>query len=545
MDFDVVSRVLFPMPAPTYTAESFPRELICVPRSLNPQTSSAEDCVPFLLLRASFPRFLVIVFHSNFEDLGRCYPFCAGLCQKLGVHVLAAEYPGYGICPGSYCDERGATEVAQTAFRFAREVLRWPAEDIIVLGRSIGTGPAVALAAQHQVGGLILVSPFLSIKEAGRESLGPMANLIAERFPNQDLMPLVSAPCLIIHGQRDVMVPPRHGQQLHELCKSVKKSLVMPPTLMHNGSLFARTEYFVGPVREFFVLPQSGTEELLVPSWAFDQRLLGGVRSSSRSSSGSTTCEALGLGAQCRGVPAVPRSAGTATTSTSASTTTSQVGSEDSVWYDEESATAETKVSPTKSLAVDDQGVVGFCDVSSTRPYRAPYGRRGNVLTADGHLPVGLSAARATASRVTPTPSPRIDSAFGTPRVTADRVGPADRLPSSDLVEATINGAINGMVVVKRDVSSPESCSDISDFEVPAESRARNSLTMRSLLDRMPSPPAEDDVSPVAPPRATAPLWAQRHCEDCRRDGGDALANGDGLRRRLLPPPSTLPWVQI
>jgi len=272
MDFDVVSRLLFPAPPPSYSAESFSKELICVPKSLNPQTSSAEDCVPLLLLQSVGARFLVIFFHSNSEDLGRCYNFCASLREKLQVHVLAVEYPGYGICLGGQCDERGANEAARTAFRFAREVLKWPLDSIMLMGRSIGTGPALALASQHQVGGLILISPFLSIKEIGRETFGPMAGIIGERFPNKDLMPLVRSPCLIVHGQRDTMVSCRHGQELHELCRA-KKHLVLPADLGHNGRLLQNPELFVSPAAVFFSLPQLGAEEMQVPSWAFDIRL--------------------------------------------------------------------------------------------------------------------------------------------------------------------------------------------------------------------------------------------------------------------------------
>mmetsp|Transcript_86761 Transcript_86761/g.269674 ORF Transcript_86761/g.269674 Transcript_86761/m.269674 type:complete len:416 (+) Transcript_86761:47-1294(+) len=270
---DLVSAVLFPVPPSSYSAESFPGELLSVPRSLNPQTSLPEDFVPLLLLRHLRARFLVIFLHSNFEDIGRCRGFCRAMRDELGVHVIAAEYPGYGICPGERCDERGATESANTAFRFACEVLRWPLQHIIVVGRSVGTGPAVALAVEHRVGGLVLVSPFLSVREACRERLGPVANLIDERFPSRDRMPYVRAPCLIIHGSQDTTIPLRHGEQLYELCQTLKR--LVTPNLGHNASLLQCREHFIEPVMEFFRLPQACAhcEELQVPSWALDRRL--------------------------------------------------------------------------------------------------------------------------------------------------------------------------------------------------------------------------------------------------------------------------------
>jgi len=284
---DLVSPVLFPRPPPSYSADSFPGELLSVPRSLNPQTSLPEDFIPLLLMRAHRARFLFMFLHSNFEDLGRCRGFCRALRDELGVHVLAVEYPGYGICPGSHCDERGAIENASIAFRFANEVLRWPLEQIILLGRSVGTGPAVALAVDNAVGGLVLVSPFLSVREACRERLGLVANFIAERFPNQERMPFIRCPCLVIHGLSDNMVPLRHGEELYRLCPTRKR--LETPKLDHNASLLQCREHFVLPLVEFFQLPLfgrgGGGPELQVPSWALDRRMQPALRQM-RSASG-------------------------------------------------------------------------------------------------------------------------------------------------------------------------------------------------------------------------------------------------------------------
>jgi len=192
--------------------------------------------------------------------------------DRFEVHVLAVEYPGYGICPGAKCDERGATESALTAFRFAREVLRWPLERILFLGRSIGTGPAITLAVEHAVKGLCLISPFLSVREVCRDVFGPFSYMIEERFPNKDHMPMIRSPCLVVHGQKDHTIPFRHGRELFETCRS-RKRLVSPPEMDHNANLLLHSSDFVLPMLEFFSLPSQGLEEMQVPSWAFDKRL--------------------------------------------------------------------------------------------------------------------------------------------------------------------------------------------------------------------------------------------------------------------------------
>lgn len=192
--------------------------------------------------------------------------------DRFQVHVLAVEYPGYGICPGAKCDERAATESALTAFRFAREVLRWPLERILFIGRSVGAAPAITLAVEHAVKGLCLITPFLSVREACRDALGPICYLIEERFPNKDHMPMIRSPVLLIHGQKDQTIPYRHGKELFESCRS-RKRLVSPPEMDHNSNLLQNRANFVAPMLEFFSLPTQGLEDMHVPSWAFDKRL--------------------------------------------------------------------------------------------------------------------------------------------------------------------------------------------------------------------------------------------------------------------------------
>merc|ERR1711972_1005463 len=123
-----------------------------------------------------------------------------------------------GICPGSPCDERKAAESAFAGIRFSIEVLQWPAENILLIGRSIGTGPAIMLATEYALKGLLLVSPFLSVKQLCREAFGPISHLIQERFANNELIAKIRAPCLVVHGQQDTKVPFSHGIGLFEKC---------------------------------------------------------------------------------------------------------------------------------------------------------------------------------------------------------------------------------------------------------------------------------------------------------------------------------------
>lgn len=297
MERGLVSRILFPAPASSYTADSFPRVLIWVPKKkglpmgtgdgAEPATASAatmaagsdleaqapagdDDSVPCLLLTYPSARFLVLFFHSNAEDLGRCRGFCCYLREQFQVHVLAVEYPGYGICPGVPCG-RTVMENALSALHFATDTLRWPLDSIKIFGRSIGTGPAVALASLFTFAGLILVTPFLSVRELFRDRVGPFSALVEEWFSNQEAAPKITSPTMIIHGQRDELIACRHGESLYELLRA-RKLLVSPPDMEHNTNLLTNLEFFVLPMFQFFALPDYVFHDICVPDWAYDPK---------------------------------------------------------------------------------------------------------------------------------------------------------------------------------------------------------------------------------------------------------------------------------
>lgn len=270
-----VSRILFPTPRPSYTAETF-SELIFLPKGPSAQTEDGgepaitTDFVPCLLLTCPSARFLVLFFHTNAEDLGRCYTFCCYLRDQFQVHVLAVEYPGYGIAPGIPCG-RTVMENALVAFEFATAALNWPAQNIKVFGRSIGTGPAMKLASLFSLAGVILVTPFLSVQELFRDRVGPLSSLIDEWFANDEAARKITSPTLIIHGKRDRLVGYHHGDSLYKMLKT-RKLMVSPDEMEHNTNLLTKLDFFVLPMFQFFTLPDYIFRDMAAPAWAYDKQ---------------------------------------------------------------------------------------------------------------------------------------------------------------------------------------------------------------------------------------------------------------------------------
>ncbi len=148
-----------------------------------------------------------------------------------GTGLLALCYRGYGGSTGSP-SEAGFIRDARAAYDFA--AARYPQKRIVLFGESLGAAVAVALAAERAVGGLILDAPFTSAADVGASAypFAPVRWLIKDAFRSDQRIALVSAPLLVMHGERDRIVPISFGERLFALApnsKTLPKRMVRFP----------------------------------------------------------------------------------------------------------------------------------------------------------------------------------------------------------------------------------------------------------------------------------------------------------------------------
>jgi dienelactone hydrolase len=175
--------------------------------------------------------------------------------DQFKMNILAPEYPGYGLLSGIPASEEALKEVVLTAFRFAVDELNIEYEQVILFGRSVGSGPTVWLASRYPVGGLILVAAFASVSHVVNSLVGGfLANAIKDRLPNISLIGNVSCPTLFVHGEKDDLVPKENSVALFKKCRS-RKLLITPPSMEHNSNLFMDASYLAVPAINFFGLP--------------------------------------------------------------------------------------------------------------------------------------------------------------------------------------------------------------------------------------------------------------------------------------------------
>jgi fermentation-respiration switch protein FrsA (DUF1100 family) len=139
-----------------------------------------------------------------------------------GTGLVALAYRGYGGSTGSP-SEAGLIQDAEAAYAFA--VARYAPGRLVLWGESLGTGVAVALAAQRQVGRVLLESPFTSAAAVASAAYPfvPVRLLMRDQFRSDERIGAITAPTLVLHGAQDRVVPFSHGERLYGLIRAPKR----------------------------------------------------------------------------------------------------------------------------------------------------------------------------------------------------------------------------------------------------------------------------------------------------------------------------------
>ena len=170
----------------------------------------------------------VLFAHGNAEDIGDLAPFAARI-RELGVSVLAFDYPGYGLSTGRPSED-GSYRAASTAHDYLVDSVGVAPEAIVAHGRSLGGAVMADLAARAPVGGLVLESTFVSAyRVMTRVPLLPF-----DQFTTLRSLSRVTAPVLVVHGDRDEVIPVWHGRRLFRAVPDDRRRALWVPGAGHN-----------------------------------------------------------------------------------------------------------------------------------------------------------------------------------------------------------------------------------------------------------------------------------------------------------------------
>lgn len=191
----------------------------------------------------------LVHFHGNGEQLSDQARLVSEYRAR-GLGVFAVEYPGYGLCAAESPSEDALYAAADAALVHLRERLGVPAPRIVLHGQSLGSGVAVEMARRGHGSRMVLLSPFTSMVEmVGRFApLWPTSVLVGDRYDGLSKAPAIDMPVLIIHGDRDELIPLAMAQELAVAFSNAEIAIV--PAAGHND-LFVRDPGLLDDIAAF------------------------------------------------------------------------------------------------------------------------------------------------------------------------------------------------------------------------------------------------------------------------------------------------------
>jgi uncharacterized protein len=176
--------------------------------------------------------------------------------RAAGLGILIVAYRGFS---GSTGTPGEAANVADGLFAHDWLTQRGvKADDIIIYGESLGTGVATQVAAQRKISGMVLDSPFTALSElaAARHPYLPVKSFIFDRYDTLSHIAKATAPVLVLHGEKDPIVPLPMGLKVFEAIPGPKRMVTFPEGRHLDHGKFGSLDVVLRFVNERSRLPK-------------------------------------------------------------------------------------------------------------------------------------------------------------------------------------------------------------------------------------------------------------------------------------------------
>ena len=202
----------------------------CAELNLTPEK---DVLINALYFKAKTSKGLILYFHGNRDNLARWGAIASQLTQY-GYDVFVMDYRGYGKSYGIRTEENLYKD-ALYCYNFILK--QYKPNQIILYGRSLGTGIASWLSAQVQPTKLILETPYYSMSDLVKQyyTLSEIDHKLTYKIPSFNYLKNADFPILILHGTADEVVPYTSGEKLYQTLPEGQKTFIRFERGQHNN----------------------------------------------------------------------------------------------------------------------------------------------------------------------------------------------------------------------------------------------------------------------------------------------------------------------
>jgi fermentation-respiration switch protein FrsA (DUF1100 family) len=196
--------------------------------------------------------------HGNAGNIGHRVENIKLLHEKVGISIFIFDYRGYGRSEGS-ASEEGTYRDAEAALQYLRSRKDVDPKKIVFFGRSLGAAVAAELATREDCMALILETPFASIREMARTAfpLLPVGPFLRTRYDVVEKIKKVKVPLLVLHGDRDEVVPFSQGRKVFEEAPGPKEFYTIQGA-HHNDTYIAGGDAYFAALKNFIERAEAG-----------------------------------------------------------------------------------------------------------------------------------------------------------------------------------------------------------------------------------------------------------------------------------------------
>jgi fermentation-respiration switch protein FrsA (DUF1100 family) len=205
------------------------------------------------LVPASGARHTLVWFHGNAGNISHRVHNIGYLHRLLGINVFIFDYRGYGLSAGGRSDlsEEATYRDAEGALAFIRGRPDLARTRLVYFGRSLGAAIAIEMARHHPPAGLILETPFTSIRDIARVHYPFVPRMFLRlKYDSLAKIPALRVPLLVLHGDRDEVVPLDQPQRLFQAANE-PKTFYLIPGAHHNDTYIVGGDAYFAAVGRF------------------------------------------------------------------------------------------------------------------------------------------------------------------------------------------------------------------------------------------------------------------------------------------------------